>query len=48
MTTDRTARLAALVASAVVTLTLLVGVSTMATTDTAPVWMAKAAATQAA
>ncbi len=44
MTTDRTARLAAFAAACVMTFTLLLGVCTMATTDTAPVWMAKAAA----
>ena len=44
MTTDRTARLAAFAASCVMTLALLAGVCSMATTDAAPVWMAQAAA----
>ena len=43
MTIDRNARLAAFAASCVMTLALLLGVCTMATTGTAPVWMAKAA-----
>jgi hypothetical protein len=44
MTTDRNARFVAFAASCVMTLALLLGVCTMATTDTAPAWMAKAAA----
>lgn len=48
MTTSIASRLAAFSAAFTVTLALLIGVSSMATTDTAPAWMAKAAPVQSA
>jgi hypothetical protein len=45
-TLSQTQRLIAFGGACIVTLALLMGVNTMSTTDTAPVWIAKAAATQ--
>ncbi len=47
MNTSLIARIAAFSASLTVTLALLAGVGSMATTDTAPAWIAKAPVTQA-
>ena len=47
MTTSTTSRLASFTAACAVTLTLLMGVSSMAVAEPAPSWMAKAAPVQA-